>query len=220
MDAINRATALHRMRTALGWSPAAVARRLDVTPRMVGLWETGTQPMPDGRWRLFVYELKEELQRRRDYVVVLAADGVTPLDVVTDANFHSLEEDEANGIGVLSSFAIDRSTGQPYIHLQRFPLAENQHVRRAARNWRAALRAGAASGDSEMLTMHRWLSRRVLEAEQANPKLRELKDQIAAASREVDLAFDEPDDVRREKLDELDRAVFALIHEVDRSKGS
>jgi hypothetical protein len=131
-------------------------------------------------------ELKEELQRRREYVVVLAADGVTPLDVVTDANFHSLEEDEANGIGVLSSFAIDRSTGQPYIHLQRFPLAENQHVRRA-RNWRAALRAGAASGDSEMLTMHRWLSRRVLEAEQANPKLRELKDQIAAASRESTL---------------------------------
>jgi hypothetical protein len=38
-----------------------------------------------------------------------------------------------------------------------------------------------------MLTMHRWLSRRVLEAEQANPKLRELKDQIAAASRESTL---------------------------------
>lgn len=218
MDDTNRATALHKIRTTFGWSAASVAQRLDVSPRMVGMWETGAQPVPDGRWRLFLHEVNDELDRRRELVVVLADDGSTPLDVISDANFYDLEEDEARGIGVVSSYAIDRLTGRPYLHLQRFPLATNQHVTRAANHWRAALRAGVSTGESEMLTMHRWLTRRVLEAEAANPRLRQLKDAIAAASHEVDMALDASEPVRREKLQALDQAVFALIHEVERSK--
>lgn len=219
MDAANRAAALYKIRTTFGWSAADVAQKLDVSPRLVGMWETGTQPIPDGRWRLFLHEVSDELPRRREFVVVNAADGSTPLDVISDANFYDLNQDLESGIGVVSSYAIDRVTGRPYLHMQRFPLATNQHVIRAAKHWRAALGAGVSTGESEMLAMHRRLTRRVLEAEQSNPRLRELKEKIAAASRAADLAMDATEDVRREKLHELDRAVFALIHEVDGSKG-
>ena len=219
MNEFDRARALHKIRTTFGWSPANVAKRLDVSPRMVGMWETGTQPIPDGRWRLFMHEVRDELQRRRELVVVVASDEVTPLDVISDANFYDLAVDEGQGEGVVSSYAVDRLTGRPYLHLQRFPLAQNRHVLEVTARWRAALHVGASTGDKELLTMHRWLTRRVLEAELANPRLQQLKSDIAAASRNVDLAVDAPDEVRREKLKELDRAVFALIQEVDESKG-
>ena len=217
-DLNDRASALYAIRTNLGWSSAEVATRLDVSARLVGMWETGAQEMPDGRWRLFMHEVTAELNRGRAVVIVLADDGVTPIDAVSDANFFDLKVDEFNGTAVISSYAIDRSTQRPYLHSQRFPLEGNEHVLRAAAAWEAGLRTGASTGDKALLTAHRWLTRRILEAERANPRLGELKNNIADANAAVDSA---PDEVTRLRmLEVLDQAVFALIHEVERSKGS
>lgn len=211
-----RAKALYAIRTNLGWSPSNVAAKLDVSTRMVGMWETGAQDIPDGRWRLFMHEVNAELARGRSMVVVLAADGATPIDAVSDTNFYDFECSDFDGTAVISSYAIDRRTQRPYLHTQRFKQEGNEHVLRAAAAWKAGLRIGASSGEKEMLMMHRWLTRRVLEAEHVNPRLRELKDAIAASSEAVDLAPDE--ETKRERLKALDQAVFALIHEVERSK--
>jgi hypothetical protein len=218
MIEVDRAGALYKIRTALGWTATTVAARLDVTSRTVGMWETGTQPIPDGRWRLFLHEVKAEIERHRELVVVFADDGMTPLDVVSDANFFRLRVDKAHGIGIISSYAIDRFTGNARLHQQRFPLDGNDHVLRAADHWRQALEEGTNTGESEMLAVHRWLTRRVLQAEEANPKLRELKNQIAATNRDVELTAEASDEVRSEKLQALDQAIWNLINEVERFK--
>lgn len=153
----------------------------------------------------------------RQLVAVLASDGVTPIDVVSDANFFDIGVNDLNGTGVISSYAIDRVTQRPHVHMQRFQLAGNEHVVRAATAWKAALMVGAGTGEREMLTMHRWLTKRVLEAEASNPQLRVLKDKIAAASAAVDSAVDAPEPERRELLKALDVAVFELIAEVQRT---
>ena len=166
---------------------------------------TGAQNIPDGRWRLFMHEVNAEITSSRSTVVVLAADGLTPIDAVSDANFYALEVNDFDGTAVVSSYAIDRRTQRPYLHTQQFQQKGNEHVLRAAAHWEAGLRTGASTGDKEMLTMHRWLTRRVLEAEQANPRLEELKGAIAATSEAVDLAPDEA--TKRERLKALDQAV-------------
>lgn len=212
-----RASALYAVRTNLGWSPADVARKLDVTTRTVGMWETGSQAMPDGRWRLFLHEVADAvLKSPRSIVIVMADDGETPIDAVSDANFYDIHENDFDGSAVISSYAIDRQTQRPYLHSQRFKQRGNEHVLRAAKAWAAGLRVGASTGEKEMLTVHSWLTRRVLEAEQVNPRLRELKNNIAAASKAVDLEADEI--TRSELLKALDNAVFELIAEVEKSK--
>lgn len=214
-----RAGALYSIRMTLGWSPADVAARLDVTPRTVGMWETGTQEMPDGRWRLFIHEVNAQLNlndKTRSMVVVFAEDGMTPIDAIADSNFYSLERNDLTGTAVIAAYVIDRRTQQPHLHQVRFQQEGNEHVIRAAEKWEAALRAGVSTGEREMLTMHRWLTRRVLEVEQANPRLRELKNAIAAASEASELATTDAE--RREHLQALDDAVFALLDEVKRSR--
>jgi hypothetical protein len=213
-----RSQYLYTIRTSVGWNAAKVASLLDVSPRTVGLWETDTQPMPDARWRLFMHEVANEIKRHSDLIVVFAADHVTPLDVVSDSNYvyHRIADDGANA--VIASYVINRVSNKPTVHLQRFKVEGNEHVLRAAAHWDTSLRFGASTGEESTLALHRWLTRRVLEAEHRNPRLRELKDAIATASREVDLAADASGDVLNEKLRALDTAVFALIRESEAGK--
>ena len=46
---------------------------------------------PTGRWHLFMHEVNAELDRGESMVVVLAADGLTPIDAVSDTNFYDFE---------------------------------------------------------------------------------------------------------------------------------
>lgn len=214
-----RSECLYSIRINVGWNAAEVASLLDVSPRTVGLWETGSQPMPDARWRLFMHEVAHEIKRRSNLVVVFAADRVTPLDVVSDANYlsHQIAND-GSATAVITSYAIDRLTSKPTVHMQRFQIEGNEHVLRTATHWDASLRFGAATGEESILAMHRWLTRRVLGAELRNPRLRELKDAIEIASREVDLDEGESEDALHAKLLALDAAVFALLRENEAGK--
>lgn len=220
MGEIDRAKALFRFRTHLGWDAAYVARLLDVTPRTIGLWETSEQAIPDGRWRLFIHEVRLELANAgdlgRQLIVVLADDGLTPIDVVSDRNYVSFMRE--GDTGHIASYAIDRVTKQPKIHQQKFRCSLNEHVVRAAEAWEAARQATAHGPDAAMLSTLRWLTRRVLAAERENPKLRELKDAINAATLEVDAAINGPQEVLNEKLALQDRAIHELIQEVEHSR--
>lgn len=219
MDALDRAKAMFRFRTQFGWDAAYVASLVDVTPRTVGLWETGDQPVPEARWRLFMHEVRlavaDATKSGRSMVIVLADDGLTPIDAVSDRNYISFDRD--GDIGFIASFAIDRVTRQPTVHQQRFRCSLNEHVVRAAEAWEAARLATAHGPDAAMLTTMRWLTRRTLAAERENPEVRVLKDAVNAATREVDAAIDGPEDVMRAKLTAQERAIYALMAAVERT---
>ncbi len=217
-NAIERGVSLHRIRHALGWSAVKVAELLGVTGRTIGLWEAGDQRMPDARWRLFLREVEHDISRRPPtYVVaVFGPDGhggMIPIDAVSNANFHSWSSDEDGKTGVIASFAIDRITQQPRLHRQRFQIAINRHVVRAAEKWSAArFLFGDGTDDETKLAMHGWLTRRVLEAERNNPRLVELKHDIKVAQAAVEYADTEEE--HREKLRAVDTAVNALLRAV------
>ncbi|KNH05703.1 hypothetical protein BRCH_00812c [Candidatus Burkholderia brachyanthoides] len=99
---------MYRWRTILGWDAGAVANRLGVTPRTVGLWETGEQAMPEPRWRLWIHEVLAELYRGSELIVVLADDGQTPVDVVSDASYAGLAQQDGEPYALIASYAIDR----------------------------------------------------------------------------------------------------------------
>ncbi|MBB3182291.1 hypothetical protein [Variovorax sp. Sphag1AA] len=220
MEPIERPKAMFRLRTAFGWDAAYVAKLVDVTPRTVGLWETGAQAIPDARWRLFIHEVRRELAEAEksgcNMVIVLADDGLSPIDAVSDRNYVSFELD--GDVGFIASFATDRITKQPTIHQQRFRRSVNEHVVQAAEAWEAARVATAHGPDAAMLATLRWMTRQMLTAERANPDLRVLKDAVNAATREVDAAINGPRDILIAKLAEQDRAILALMEEIERSR--
>lgn len=215
LPASERGMQVYRWRTTLGWDSAKVAKLLDVGPRTIGLWETGVQPMPDARWRLFVYEVINEVNRIPQMVVV-AEDEVTPIDVVSDANYAGLAIADDGQTALIASYAIDRQTNQPRLHRQLFRVAANKHVIRAAERWESERQV--PDQDRAAYEMHRWMTRRVLQGELGNPRLIMLKQAINDAKAELDKAGDAPEDIRRERIDALDRAVGALIREVGEGK--
>ncbi|WP_079434319.1 hypothetical protein [Zoogloea sp. LCSB751] len=216
LPASERGMQVYRWRTTLGWDSAKVAKLLDVGPRTIGLWETGVQPMPDARWRLFVYEVINEVNRIPQMVVVVAEDEVTPIDVVSDANYAGLAIADDGQTALIASYAIDRQTNQPRLHRQLFRVAANKHVIRAAERWESERQV--PDQDRAAYEMHRWMTRRVLQGELGNPRLIMLKQAINDAKAELDKAGDAPEDIRRERIDALDRAVGALIREVGEGK--
>ncbi|AKZ27252.1 hypothetical protein ACPPUL_19475 [Ralstonia pseudosolanacearum] len=212
-----RGVALYRWRSCLGWDAAKVAGLLDVSARTVGLWETGVQTMPDARWRLWMYEVLAEVNRIPEMIVVLADDGLTPVDVVSDANYAGCAELAGDPYALIASYAIDRMTGKPRLHRQRFLTAANGHVINAAQRWDDERRVEAHNPDKAMLEMHRWLTRRVLEGELRNPRLTELKQAITDAKANLDKAGNVPEDVRTRLIRELDLAITALMEETTKT---
>lgn len=211
----DRAQALFKIRSALGWNAAKVAEVLDVGQRTVGLWETGAQIMPDARWRLFMHEVMHEFEQQPQLIVVFAKDGLTPIDVVSDANYVTHQIADDGKMAIIASYCIDRVTNRPKLHKQPFEIAKNKHVLRQAIKWDSRLRPEAATGEKSALAMNRWLTNRILKAEANNPSLRVLKDAITAANDEVDLAIDAPEKERLSKSQALDSAIWSLIREIE-----
>lgn len=217
MHEVDRPRTLFRLRTTFGWDAAYVARLVGVTSRTIGLWETGDQAIPDARWRLFMHEVRRELadaeRSTNSIVVVIADDGVSPVDAVSERNYLSFSRE--GDTGHIASYAVDRITKQPTVHQQKFRCSLNPHVVKAAEAWEATRQVAAHGPDAALLATMRWMTRRVLAAERENPKLRELKEAINAATREVDAAIAGPQDILNAKLAIQDQAIHALLQEVE-----
>lgn len=97
-------------------------------------------------FELFIAKISGKLastlkpNNKRQLVVIVADDGLTPIDVVSNENFLSLAENHIENIAVISSLAIDRFTGKPYKHKTRFSIQpHNKHVTVAGHQWREKL---------------------------------------------------------------------------------
>lgn len=206
---------LRKLRIDVNLSAEDVAGLVGVTPRMISSWESGTQSMPRERLELLIMKL-ERRGPEDGLVTVLAADRTTVLDVVSGRNFAGCAQWN-DGTATIKSLAIDRTTGRPVMHESTFHIDGNEHVIRAATRWQRDLMVGLHSEfeiapDPAHIAMCEWLIKRVHTAEQSNPRLRELKDQIAMASRAFDAASTE--DERKMRYGELDKAILALNREI------
>lgn len=207
----NRGKLLLKWRTTLGWSVTEAAKRAGVSTRTISSVESGTQVMSEASWRLFAHEAVAEINRIPQIVVILASDGITPIDVVSDLGYigHALADDGRTAI--IASHTINRVTGQPDVYRTRFDVEHNAHVLHAVDRWEEAQTYGSEA-ERLALTTHRWLMRRSLEGELRDPHLRPLKDAVNATKAELDRAgVDAPEEVRAALIRKQDLAIAELI---------
>lgn len=210
----DRGKLLLKWRTTLGWNVAEAAKRAGVSTRTISSIESGAQLMSEASWRLFAHEAVAEINHIPQTVVVIASDGTTPIDVVTEQGYigHALADDGHTAI--IASHTIDRVTGQPGIYRTKFDVKHNAHVLRAVDRWEEAMIIGSEA-ERMAFTTHRWLMRRSLEGELRNPQLRPLKDAIDAARAELDQAgTNAPEELRRDLIRKMDLAIAELMEEV------
>lgn len=208
-----RGKLLLKWRTTVGWSVAEAAKRAGVGPRTISSVESGAQVMSDASWRLFAHEIVAELNRIPQMIVVIASDGITPIDVVSEDGYVGYARNDDGVTAIIASHTIHRLTGQPDVHRTRFDVRHNAHVVRAAERWEERL---YESTDQRLaLQTQRWLMRRSLEGELRHPHLRPLKDKITEINAELDRAgVDAPDEVRLALIRKLDLAIAALMEAV------
>ena len=216
VDPRERGNLLLRWRRVFGWSVAQVAGFMDTSTRTVAAIESGAQVMSDEKWARLVGHVPGDLGLKSpaELVVVLSPDQA-PLDVVSSENFEGLEIADDQYSAIIASRAVDRTTGTPYLHRQRFLVRGNEHVLRAAMRWQAA----ADSRDlSTAEHAHRWMMRRALQGELKNPELTGLKMAVNAASEELKrVGPDAPDEERKRLIRKLDVAIAELMQEAAKS---
>lgn len=202
-----------KWRTTIGWNIGEVAKRVGVSTRTISAIESAAQVMPEPRWRLFVHELIEEIDRDQsaEIVVVLGAQQV-PIDVVSSENYAGYALADDGKTGVIASYSVSRLTGAPEMHRQRFLVQPNKHVIDAAERWEYARQD--ATPDRAAFEMQRWIMRRVLKGEIENPRLEPLKAAIRLAKEKLDMASGASDEIRAQHMRELDTAVANLMEEV------
>lgn len=206
-----------KWRTTLGWNVGETAKRVGVSTRTISSIESGSQVMPDARWRLFFHEVLAEIQRDEapDCVVVLS-DRQTPIDVVSSDNYAGYAISDDGRRALIASHSINRK-GAPELHRQEFLVEFNRHVIRAIDRWEAARQDEVSGHEYAAYEMQRWLMRRVLHGELGNPRLTLLKVAINDAKAELEQASSAPDDVRSELMKKLDLAIAELMEEVART---
>lgn len=212
-----RGSQLIKWRRSLGWSVAETAKLLDVSERTIALWESNRQAMPDVRWRLLMHEVRAEITRVEKQnngrkLVVIISEEQAPLDVVSNENYAGYVLSDDGLTGLVASYSVNRQTHAPAVHRQRFPVKPNKHALDAFEHWEQL--AKARSMNAAAFQMERWLMRRVLAGELANPELTILKEEINIAKTRLDDAHDATDDVRQALLRNLDVAIADLMQAV------
>lgn len=208
---------LIKWRRSLGWTLGETAKRLDVSERTIALWESGRQAMPDVRWRLLMHEARAEITRMEkekscpELIVIVSAEQA-PLDVVSSENYAGYALSDDGLTGLVASYSVNRQTDAPAVHRQRFPIGPNRHAVEAFERWEDV--AKARTMNPAAFQMERWLMRRVLAGELANPQLTTLKEKINEAKAKLDQASDASDDVRQSLLRDLDVAIANLMEVV------
>jgi len=114
------------------------------------------------------------------------------------------------------SHSIDRQ-GTPQLYRQRFSVTLNKHVLKAIERWENARDKEIPDSHRAAYDMQRWLMRRVLKGELANPNLTKLKAAINDAKADLESASNEPEEVRQEYAGRLDAAIAKLMEEVAKS---
>ena len=134
---------LREARLALDMTTTEAAALVHVSRRTVELWEAGLRNIEPAKLELFFRKINELGTKmvNRKLVVVLADDGVQPLDVVASDTFAGLANDVQKGYAVISYLAVQRLTGRPYVHRSRFMIEHNTHVLRAVEKWSSCLAA-------------------------------------------------------------------------------
>jgi transcriptional regulator with XRE-family HTH domain len=207
-----------KWRTTLGWNVGEAAKRVGVSTRTISAIESGAQVMPDSRWRLFTHEVLAEINRehRHEMVVVLSDwEPQTPLDVVSSDNYAGYALGDDGETALIASYSINRQSGAPEVHRQRFLVKSNPHVIRAIERWEAARQE--ATPNRAAFEMQRWLMRRVLAGELRNPELTQLKAAINEATEKLDQASNESAEIRTQLMRKLDVAIADLMEAVARA---
>lgn len=132
---------LREARLALEMTTTEAAALVHVSRRTFELWEAGQRNIEPAKLELFFRKIKElgMQKRNRKLVVVLSDDGIQPRDVVASDTFAGLADDVQKGYAIISSLAVDRLTGRPYVHRSRFMIEHNKHVLKAVAGWSSAL---------------------------------------------------------------------------------
>jgi len=211
-----RGDTMRRWRTALGWSATDTARRLSITTRTLSSYEAG-EAVPDARWRLFFFEVAEDLRNGPDMgglVRINADDGDTLVDMVSYNNFAGFVVSADRKRAMVASYTIGRN-GDYDLHRQQFLLAANPHARPTLEKWEQQRMAEA--GDSQEMHMRRWITRVSLASELNNPDISRLKSQ-ANEARERLLAA-QPGTKEYEKLFDENEAIVAEMFKVMSKRG-
>lgn len=209
----DRGKSVLKWRTTLGWNIGEAAKRVGVSTRTISAVESGAQIMPDSRWRLFVHEVIAELGHDDALqMVVVLSEQQLPLDVVSSGNYAGYAISDDGTTALIASYSVNRLSGAPEVHRQRFHVKSNPHVIRAIEQWEAA--SQGAAQDHAAFQMQRWLMRRILKGELNNPELTQLKVAINDAKVALESAHSEPDDVKAQLARNMELAVADLMEAV------
>jgi hypothetical protein len=125
-------------RQALEITTTEAGQLVHVTRRTWEMWESGKGKMPLAKRDLFIAKLQGMSENDRELLVVVADDGQTPVFVVSSQRFCSIVQAD-DGTYVISSLAVHRHNGRPYVHRQRFQSKHNSHVLKKAMAWKSVL---------------------------------------------------------------------------------
>jgi transcriptional regulator with XRE-family HTH domain len=129
--------ALREARLALDMTTTEAAALVHVSRRTFELWESGQRNIEPAKRELFFRKVTElgAQKENRELVVIFGDDGVQPLDVVASDTFAGLTDGTKNGYVIISSIAVNRSTGRPYVHRTQFMIEHNRHVLKKVASW-------------------------------------------------------------------------------------
>ncbi|WP_374005792.1 hypothetical protein [Delftia lacustris] len=128
----------YRARQALGMSTTEAGQLVHVTRRTWEMWESGKVTMPRAKQELFISKLEGVREEHSELIVVIASDGSTPIDVVSRDGFCSLVQ-QTDDTYIIRSLAVNRQTGQPYVHATAVHPAYNKHVIEKAATWTSVI---------------------------------------------------------------------------------
>jgi DNA-binding XRE family transcriptional regulator len=130
-------TSLLNWRLHLGLTTKQAADFVHVQRRTWEAWENADREIPLAKLELLGAKIQAAKQEGafRDLVVVVS-DACMPIDVVAEDTFIGLRE-HPDGTATISSLAVDRVTGRPYVHRSTFTVSNNLPVLRKARAWKS-----------------------------------------------------------------------------------
>jgi len=124
-------------RQAAGVTTTEAGQLVHVTRRTFEQWESGDRQIPAAKLELLIAKLNGQRPEGGQLLAFFGGDidQATLIDVVAEDNFLSLKEYD-DGTATISSLAVERHTGRPYVHRQRFSIEpHNVRVTKIARSW-------------------------------------------------------------------------------------